>query len=840
MFRTPDLPIPHSRSIRVLILLILGSALAPAGIRLSAAPGSNVSRPSGVATSVPLFFVPNEGQSDARVRFQSFGAGGSFAFEDSGIVVVSPAGPVDRTPRTAARLDVRGDGSAPRVAIHRLRFEGSSPDARIVGVQRLPGTVNFFRGQDPKRWRTRLPIYGGIAYRSLYPGVDLELGFEGGQIRGRFVFAEGADASRVRWRWDDGETLGPDRAGAVTANSVLFFSSVQRSPAAVLAAGTAFYSTYIGGGGEDIGFSLAVDADGAAYVTGSTLSADFPTKGAIDPSCGTDGDCDIGPHPDVFVAKIDPNKTGASSLVYATYLGGSAEDDGVRIAVDASKQAYVVGIARAGFPTTLNAYQTAFGSAGGIGSDAFFAKLSADGSDLLYSTYLGGPQGDGAWGVAIDGSGGAWLAGQTFSADFPATTGAYDTSCGDDGACDDSADAFVARFDTTKSGNASLTFATFLGGGGEDRAYGIALGAGNTIHVVGFTASTDFPHPRGFQTAYGGGEEDAFVAKLSAGATSLLYASFLGGNSHDDAYTVAVDGAGRELVTGKTSSTTLPTTASACQTSYGGGLFDAYFARVDPTLTGASSLTYASYLGGTDDDDGFGLVQAGNAVWLTGFTASNDFPVAGCPPRASTAGGYDAYLSRIDPSLSGSASLTSSGHFGGSGLDAGFDVARDGTGSLLLTGQTASTDFPVENAFDAGFGGGSDAFLTRLTVLDCPASHFFTVAPCRVFDTRGAAAPALAAGTTRSFPIAGACGVPATARSVSANVTVTQPTALGDLRIYPAGTPRPGVSTINYQAGQTRANSLAISLGSAGDLAVRCDQSSGTVHLILDVYGYFE
>ena len=813
----------------------------------SAAATPAAARTNGAAAAVPLFFVPNEGQADPRVRFQSFGAGGSLSFEESGIVVVAPAGPPDRTPHSAPRLDVRSDDSAPRVAVHQLRFEGSSAKARIVGVERLPGKVNVFRGADPNRWRRSLPIYAGIAYRGLYPGVDLELGFEGGQIRGRFVLAEGADASGVRWRWDGGEMKRPDAAEPGAGLPVLSFSPLQRSPAAVLAAGTAFYSTYFGGSGEDIGFALAVDADSAAYLTGTTLSADLPTKGPIDSTCGDDAFCDSGLSRDAFVAKIDPNQTGASSLVYATYLGGSGEDDGVRIAVDASKRAYVVGLAHDGFPTTSNAYQTAFPSTDPLAAAAFLAKLSADGSELLYSTYLGGSSG--AWGVAIDGSGGAWLAGRTISGDFPATTGAFDTICGTDGACDCDAsdpkcehggDAFVARLDTTLAGVDSLTFATFLGGSGEENAFGIALGAGNTIHVVGRTASTDFPHPGGFQTTYGGGIDDAFVAKFSAGASSLLYATYLGGNGYDDAYTVAVDASGRDLLTGTTASTNFPTTAGARQTSYGGGPFDAYFARVDPSKTGSDSLTHATYLGGSDDDDGFGLVRDGDAVWLTGYTLSSDFPVAGCPPRASSAGAYDAFLSRIDPALSGSASLTSSGYFGGSSTDTGYDVARDGLGNLFLTGQTLSFDFPTENAFDASHVANSDAFLTRLTVLDCAASHFFTVAPCRVLDTRAAAGPALAAGTSRSFEIAGACGVPAIARAVSANVTVTQPTAMGDLRLYPAGTPRPAVSTINYRPGQTRANNFVLSLGSAGDLAVRCDQASGTVHLILDVFGYFE
>jgi hypothetical protein len=835
-----------SRSRRLFWLLAAGAILArPAG----SSPPVPTTTPGGAPhgtndAALPAFFIANAGQADPHVLFESAGPGGSIFFLSSEIVVVTYADATsERKPKSASRFDVMAKRSAidsGSISVRRLRFEGASPEVRLQGVRRLPGVANIFHGSDPSRWRTHLPIYAGIVYRNLYPGIDLELAPEGLEIRGILHVAPGADTSSVRGRWNDGSDGLPRLSEGISLASASRFE-----PATALAIGPSFYSTYYGGSGVDIAYALAVDADGAAYLTGSTLSSDLPTSGPIDGTCGTDGLCDAGIATDAFVAKFDPNQSGASSLIYATYLGGGGNDVGVGIAVDASKNAYVAGIARTGFPTTGNAYQQTFGSAAGIGADGFLSKLSPDGSSLLYSTYLGGSDGDGAWGVAADNSGNAWLTGETFSGNFPTTPGAYDTSCGSDGSCDATGDAYVARLDTTQSGPASLVLSTFLGGSAEDQGFGIALGAGNTIYLTGRTASTDFPHPGGYQASNGGGSYDAFFAKLAADGASLLYATYLGGEGYDDAYTVSVDGSGKAWLIGTTGSSTLLTTVNAFQGSFG-GVFDAYFAQIDPAVAGAGSLLYSTYLGGSDDDEGYGLVRDGSgAAYLTGFTASTDFPVAGCPPRSASGGGYDAFLSRINPSLSGAASLVSSGYFGGAGTDAGYGLARDAAGNILFAGQTSSPDLPTSNAYVGSLAAGStDAFLTRLPIRDCSAVSFFTVVPCRLLDTRNTAAPLtgppLSGGTDRVFVLTGSCGIPSTAKAVSLNVTVTGPTAAGDLRLYPAETPRPLVSTINYQMAQTRANNAVAGLGAAGDLAVRCDQASGTVHLIIDVNGYFQ
>jgi uncharacterized repeat protein (TIGR01451 family) len=381
----------------------------------------------------------------------------------------------------------------------------------------------------------------------------------------------------------------------------------------------------------------------------------------------------------------------------------------VRIAVDGTGASYVTGLARAGFPTTANAFQPAYG--GAPGTDAFLAKLSADGSQLLYSTYLGGTGGDGAWGIALDGSNNAYLAGQTASADFPTTAAALDATCGTDGTCNAASDVFVARLDPAASGAASLVFSTYLGGSGEDQAFGLARDGAGNLYITGRTLSSDFPMAGVPYQATSGGDYDAFVAKLGPAGASLAYSTYLGGSGYDDGYSVAVGPSSTTYVTGSSSSAAFPTTAAAFQSGFG-GVYDAVFAQVDPTAAGAASLVYSTYLGGSDDDEGFGLAVDGSGVAsLAGFTRSMNFPTAGSPFQPLNGGAWDAFVAKVDPAASGAASLPYSTYLGGLGTDAAYGVALDPTLDMHVTGQTLSTNFPAAGAFQGSYQGNSDVFV---------------------------------------------------------------------------------------------------------------------------------
>ena len=315
------------------------------------------------------------------------------------------------------------------------------------------------------------------------------------------------------------------------------------------ASGTALvYSTYLGGNGNDWGYGIAVDGSGNAYVTGMTGSSNFPTTtGAYQTSLASTGNA--------FVTKLNASGT---ALVYSTYLGGNNGTYGNGIAVDGSGNVYVTGLTRSSnFPTTTGAYQT---SLGGYNS-AFVTKLNASGTALVYSTYLGGNPYDEGDGIAVDGSGDAYVTGMTESSDFPTTTGAYQTSLGG------GENAFVTKLNA--SGTA-LVYSTYLGGNSDDWGYGIAVDGSGNAYVTGYTESSNFPTTTGAYQTNLGGDENAFVTKLNASGTALVYSTYLGGNSDDAGEDIAVDSSGNAYVTGRTWSSNFPTTTGAYQTSLDG------------------------------------------------------------------------------------------------------------------------------------------------------------------------------------------------------------------------------------------------------------------------------
>jgi hypothetical protein len=329
--------------------------------------------------------------------------------------------------------------------------------------------------------------------------------------------------------------------------------------------GTALvYSTYLGGTGYDESQGIAVDATGNAYVTGDTVSADFPTTAGAFQTL-------YGGNEDVFVTKLDATGT---ALAYSTYLGGTRNsDEGWGIAVDTAGNAYVTGeTGSIDFPTTAGAFQTSLQVPGGY-YNAFVTKLNPTGTDLVYSTYLGGTGGlDIGYGIAVDVAGNAYVTGITESTDFPTTAGAFQTTFGG------YTDAFVTKLDATGT---ALVYSTYLGGTAFEESRGIAVDATGNAYVAGSTVSIDFPTTAGaFHTTFGG-YYDAFVTKLDATGTALVYSTYLGGASDDYGLGIAVDTAGNAYVTGETNSADFPTTAGAFQTSSGSSYpqFDAFVAK---------------------------------------------------------------------------------------------------------------------------------------------------------------------------------------------------------------------------------------------------------------------
>lgn len=441
------------------------------------------------------------------------------------------------------------------------------------------------------------------------------------------------------------------------------------------------YSTYLGGSADDSAQDIAAGTDGCAYVVGYALSANFPTAAAYQPSRAASQDA--------FVARFSPD---GSTLVYSTYLGGSGGASlGMGIDLDESGQAYICGYTEAANFPVVTAYQS---SLNGYWTDIFAAKLTADGSSLVYSTYLGGSMFDYGYDLAVDGAGSAYVAGRAWSTDFP-TFNAYQPS---------NANSSNYNFILSKLSpdGSSLLYSTYLGGSADGHEYPrVAVDSSGHAYLSGATTSTDFPTLNAYQPVHAGpspGSWDAVLTKFDPSGSSLVFSTFLGGSEDiDQAVGIALGPDDGVYLTGFTQSDNFPT-VNPYQANIMGQ--PDYF--VTRFASDGQSLVYSTYLGGWDWDYGQGIAvdPEGNA-WVTGITVSANFPTAKAiqPGRP---GGYDATISRFS---SGGSELQFSTYLGGSGADYGYTVAVGNDGRIYATGRTASVNFPTADPFQAARGG---------------------------------------------------------------------------------------------------------------------------------------
>jgi hypothetical protein len=678
---------------------------------------------------LPLSFEGNHGQADGRVMFLSrTGRYTLFLTQDEAALALR--GRKANTERTKfAGSDPTpqdGTGAPTTDAVLRMKFRNANPAARVTGLEELAGTSNYFIGNDPAKWRTSVPTYAKVKYEGIYAGIDLVFYGNQRQLEYDFIVKPGADPRRIgfdvrgakrirrdehgdlvlkvghdeiRWRKPvvyqekDGTQQEIAARYSITDTNRVGFEVAKYDVSRPLYIDPLIYSTYLGGSGEDYGQSIAVDSAGNAYVTGFTGSTNFPTTPGAFETTGPGG----------FVSKLNPM---GSALLYSTYLDGGGPSG---IAVDSAGNAYVTGGAGPSFPTTEDALQPVYSGNG----DAFVAKLNPSGSALVYSTYLGGSGYDQGNAIAVDSAGNAYVTGGTRSTNFPTMNPLQPANAG--GLF---GDAFVAKINAAGS---ALAYSTYLGGSDSDQGNGIAVDSAGNAYVTGFTGSTNFPTtPGAFETTGPGG----FVSKLNPIGSALLYSTYLDGGGPSG---IALDSAGNAYVAGS-AGPNFPTTKDAVQPTFGGGNSDAFVAKLNPL---GSGLMYSTYLGGSGDEDqdqyNFVLIPGGIAVdskgsvYVTGNTFSSDFPttpgafqtlcnhgnVSGCTRFG------DAFVTRLTPS--GSA-LVYSTYLGGRYTDEGVGIAVDRAGNAYVTGFTVSTDFPTKNPLTGtgpDFGNG-DAFVTKI------------------------------------------------------------------------------------------------------------------------------
>jgi hypothetical protein len=700
---------------------------------------------------LPMSFEKNVGQTNSRTKFLARGSGYTLLLKPTEAVLVlrQPAARAHGEIMRAKHSIAERETLEPAVAeVLQMKLVGSNPAASVVGLDPLPGKSNYFIGNDPRKWRTDVTNYARVRYRKIYPGVDLIYYGKQRQLEWDFVLTPGADFRSIRFAFEGAKKLSLDArgnllldtaggevvlnpprvhqeggestkiipAGYVLADNdqISFELGAYDAERALIIDPVLSYSTYLGGHGWDEAWGIAVDSSGSAYVTGQAGSRDFPTKNPLPaPNNALRGG-------DAFVTKLSP--TG-DALVYSTYLGGSSNEDGLGIAVDASGSAYVTGWTfspdfpiRNPLPAPNNA------SRGTV--DAFVTKLSPTGNALVYSTYLGGTDEDRGTSIAVDSSGSAYVTGFTSSSDFPTKN----PLPAPNNALQGAADAFVTKLSPT--GNA-LVYSTFLGGTGgtpflgfyeDEWGSGIAVDASGSAYVTGSTSSADFPTKNPLpapNNALQGGR-DAFVTKLSPIGNALVYSTFLGGTGNfiftDDEWGtgIAVDASGSAYVTGSTSSVDFPTKnpLPAPNNALQGGE-NAFVTKLTPA---GNALAFSTFLGGPGGDLGYGIaVDASGSAYVTGWAFSSDFPTKPLTLSNALWVGGDAFITKF--SSAGNA-LVYSTLLGGSSTDRGTSIAIDAARSAYVTGSTESADFPTKNPLPApnnAFHGGADAFVAKLS-----------------------------------------------------------------------------------------------------------------------------
>jgi hypothetical protein len=701
---------------------------------------SNQLRVSAAYHRLPLYFEANRGQTDPQVKFLSRGSGHTLFLTGRAETVLvlgnsalrrPPAQPTDRLSAI-----VKPEPEVTPPAVLRMKLVGARLTPRVEGLDELPGKANYFTGNDPTKWRANIPLYAKVRYRDVYPGVDLVYYGNQRQLEHDFIVAPGADPRSITMAFEGTKKLSLDARGnrviaagdgevllgkptiyqevdgtrkEISGRYVLKGAHQVSLRVAAYDAGrpliidpVLFYSTYLGGSYLDLGFAIAVDTAGNAYVTGSTASINFPTTSGAFQTTLHGGRS-------AFVTKLNPTGSG---LVYSTYLGGSSDSRGFGIAVDTLGNAYVTGLTSgaSNFPTTLGAFQT---TPGGPISSAFVTKLNPTGSGLVYSTYLGGSSSgaDRGSAIAVDTAGNAYVTGSTGSTHFPTTAGAFQSTLGG------MSNAFVTKVNPLGTG---LVYSTYLGGnGGNDDGFGIAVDTAGNAYVTGDTHSIAFPTTVGaFQTTPGA-VSDAFVTKVNPLGTGLVYSTYLGGNGFDVGKGIAVDNMPNPnaYVTGSTDSTDFPTTPGAFQTVNAGN-GDGFVTKVNPL---GSGLVYSSYLGGSGFDEGLGIAvdTAGNA-YVTGDTQSSNSPTVAAI-QSTPGGSTDAFVTTVNPAGSG---LVYSTYLGGSGADQGFGIALDAlpNPNAYVAGNTSSTNFSTTSgAFQTTYGGApADAFVSKITNITLP------------------------------------------------------------------------------------------------------------------------
>lgn len=620
----------------------------------------------------------------------------------------------------------------PQQGVHlQWLFPGSNPAPTVEPFDAAGNVISYF---GPTGAYPSVPVWGGIRYVNLYDGVDLVLRVENGRFQPTFIAHKTADLSTIHLQLNGADELVlqgneliaktavgnwplplPALPSPFTFHASRFTLHVSllpprpfflppsllsppSSPLAPSSPPTLTYSTLLGGTFPDEGEGIVVDEAGNAFTTGYTQSPSFPTDTVpFNPQHGID----------VYIAKFAPDGKTADYIIWINALNALYEDQGYALAINNQGEAFVTGQTRSPefclFFGTIPGYDPTYN----LNSDAFALKVSADGTTIDYCTFLGGDDWDIGRAIAVDNQNNAYITGGTWSTNLTTTPNAYDPS--QNGA----RDGYLVKLDPTGT---QLLYATYLGGENQEEVRGIAVDEASYIHLAGWTNSADFPAtPDAYEPTYQG-EFDAFLFTFAPNG-QRHYATYLGGSGEDRAMNLAISADSYTYVQGYTTSADFYTTTTAYDPTYNGG-YDTFLLKLNPA---GNNLAFATYLGGSSNDEGYGLaVDVVGAAYLVGQTDSTDFPTTTLAFSPHLNGGRDAFVAQLDPTGS---TLLYGSYLGGSDTDRANAIAATYQGEAYTTGTTVSPNFPVTpGAYDTTPNGDYDAFITKLAVAETAES----------------------------------------------------------------------------------------------------------------------
>ena len=617
---------------------------------------------------------------------------------------------------------------------------GSNPEVNTEGKQKQTAYKNYLIGNDQNKHASNVALYGQVIVKEIYVGIDIRYYFEEDLLRYDYIVHPGADASQILFNIEGSDKTYLNNKGELVFTTLFgevkntdLFCYQQENKKQVDAKFTnkngswsiglgdyeksqtliidpLIYATYIGGNIHEDSYSVVVDASNNAYVCGVTISSnyDIVTGSFQSTSAGVN---------DVFVSKLNAGGTG---LIYSTYIGGSGNDYAVSNAIDADNNLYITGYTDSGqYPITAGAFQTTKG----VGIDGFITKLNATGTALIYSTYIGGNDGDYSRSIALDSSNNAYITGNTSSTNFPLSTNAFQTVHAG------LVDVFVSKINT--SGTA-LVYSTYIGTLNNEYGQAIAVDSFGNAYITGWAHFGFIITPGAFQSIFGGGT-DAFIIKLNTSGTSLDYSTYVGGNGADIGYDIALDSSDNAYITGNTGSSNFPLSTNAFQSSREGVLGnDSFVTKINKSGT---AMIYSTYIGGSGDDNARSIaVDASGCAYITGYTDSTNFDCTTGAFQTTNAGGRDVFASKFN--VTGTALIYST-YIGGNNNDDGYSVALDTSANTYITGSTSSIDFDTTSgAFQTiNTGNSRDLFVVKLnmqpelSVAETIKNNLFSVFP---------------------------------------------------------------------------------------------------------------